>query len=150
MPAHVQQGEDCPFCQIAAGRESGIDLIAEDREWVAFFPDSPAALGHLLIVPREHVVDFWQLDSRLALQLVVAAQRLGRAVRRAVGAEGLNLITSAGAAAEQTVFHLHLHVLPRWNGDSLELWPDVNPRRSPEELQAAAARIRRELAADAC
>jgi diadenosine tetraphosphate (Ap4A) HIT family hydrolase len=45
---------------------------------------------------------------------------------------------------------LHLHVRPRWNGDSLELWPDVNPRRSPEELQAAAARIRRELAADAC
>ena len=137
---------DCPFCGIAASRTRDAVVVAESRDWVAFFPREPAALGHTLVIPREHVADFWQLPVEAIPRLMRAAQVVGEAVCSATGADGMNLITSAGVVAEQSVFHLHLHLLPRWAGDGIEIWPDPDPQHDVGQLRDTADAIRRLLA----
>lgn len=91
---------------------------------MAFFPLEPATLGHTLVVPREHIPDIWDLDEGTAGHLSKAVVRLARAVQIAIEPQGLNIIQSNGEAASQTVFHLHVHIVPRWTGDAVgRIWP---------------------------
>jgi diadenosine tetraphosphate (Ap4A) HIT family hydrolase len=113
----------CPFCAIAANEDTDVEVIYEGKEMLAFFPESPATPGHTLIIPRDHVTDFWNADLPLVEELSAVAVRIGRAIDAALKPEGMNLITSAGEVAEQTVFHLHLHLVPRWRDDELDIWP---------------------------
>jgi histidine triad (HIT) family protein len=125
---HGSEGTDnCPFCAIAAGRDQSVEVVCSASSWVAFFPTDPATPGHTLVIPRAHVRDLWSAEPSLRAELIEAVSKVGNAVRAAVEPEGMNLITSAGDAAEQTVFHLHLHVVPRWADDRLDIWP---PKRS--------------------
>src|SRR5207237_390139 len=103
-------------------------IVCETESTLAFFPLKPAALGHTLVIPKRHVSDLWSADAALASQLMVAVLNVGRAIQLALKPEGMNLINSAGAAAWQTVFHLHLHVVPRWEGDHIKrIWPPAEP-----------------------
>jgi histidine triad (HIT) family protein len=120
---------DCPFCAIARGDGGSVEIVCEAPHWVAFFPPEPAALGHTLVIPRLHVADLWAADADLATELMQGAIRVGRAVRSALTPDGLNLISSSGTAAEQTVFHLHLHIVPRWANDEFHIWPTHRPMR---------------------
>jgi histidine triad (HIT) family protein len=129
---------ECPFCRIADGLEQA-ELVCERASWLAFFPPQPATPGHTLIIPRAHVADLWSADPELAHALVDAAIEVGRAVDRAVSPEGMNLISSAGEAAEQTVFHLHLHIVPRWRADELDIWPPKTPMQTKLKEDLAAA-----------
>jgi histidine triad (HIT) family protein len=140
---------DCDFCAIARGENDRVEVVCDDERWVAFFPLEPATPGHTLIIPREHVQDFWAAPPDLAAELARAALRVGRAIQEAVIPEGMNLITSSGAAAEQTVFHLHLHVVPRWRRDGFgAIWPR-EPRYEDESLlEGIADRIRAACAAE--
>lgn len=91
---------------------------------VAFFPTDPATLGHTMVIPREHIPDIWSLDEERAGELARATLRVANAVRAATGPEGLSIIQSNGEVASQSVFHLHVHVVPRWGGDGLgPIWP---------------------------
>jgi diadenosine tetraphosphate (Ap4A) HIT family hydrolase len=114
---------DCPFCAIVAGEDDSVELIAESGSWVAFFPSTPATPGHTLLIPRRHVADLWSAEPQLGAELAVAAIGIGRAIQRALEPEGMNLITSKGEAGEQSIFHLHLHLVPRWREDALDIWP---------------------------
>lgn len=115
---------DCPFCEIVHREDRDVREVYRDDRVVAFFPTEPATLGHTLVVPREHVPDIWSLDEELAADLGRVVVRLSAAVRRAVAPEGLNIIQSNGASATQTVMHLHVHLLPRWEGDAVgRIWP---------------------------
>lgn len=138
----------CPFCSIARGEDQSVEVLGETASWVAFFPQTPATPGHTLLIPREHVRDFWTADQTLVKELASGAIRLGQAICSALDSEGMNLITSAGEAAEQSVFHLHIHLVPRWDGDALDIWPPkkVMEREVREDLGAA---IRDVLAEDA-
>ena len=114
----------CDFCAIADGADSAVEIICQEPEWVAFFPQRPATPGHTLIIPRVHVTDLWHADPSLGAALASATIRVGQAITAALAPAGMNLITSAGTAAEQTVFHLHLHVVPRWPDDGFgRIWP---------------------------
>jgi len=136
----------CPFCRIARGEDASVEVICQAEPWVAFFPPEPATLGHTLIIPRAHVPEFWSLDDALAGELARAAIRVGRAIDRAVTPEGMNLITSSGDAAEQTVLHVHLHVVPRWRRDGFgRIWPPERPM-SHEAKEDLAELIRAECA----
>ncbi len=91
---------------------------------VAFFPLEPATLGHTLVIPTSHIPDIWALDDVTASTLAYATMCVARAVREALAPDGLNIIQSNGAAATQTVEHLHVHVVPRWEGDAMgRIWP---------------------------
>lgn len=115
---------DCPFCEIVQREDRDVREVYRDDRVVAFFPTEPAALGHTLVVPREHVSDIWSLGEDLAADLGRVVVRLSAAVRRAVEPQGLNVIQSNGEAATQTVMHLHVHLLPRWEDDGIgRIWP---------------------------
>src|SRR4051812_12151004 len=113
----------CPFCAIARREDRSFELVCESTSWVAFVPLAPATPGHTLIIPRAHFPDLWALDATLAAELISGAIRVGRAIRLALEPEGMNLITSSGEEAEQTVFHVHLHLVPRWESDGFgQIW----------------------------
>lgn len=128
----------CGFCSIAAGEDDSTEVVCESDGWIAFFPTEPATPGHTLVIPRLHVPDVWALEPALGAELMGAVIRVGRAIQSAVSPEGMNLISSSGAAAEQTVFHVHLHIVPRWHRDGIDpIWPPK--KRMNEELKEGVA-----------
>jgi histidine triad (HIT) family protein len=133
----------CPFCSIARGDDADVEVVCRGEGWVAFFPLEPATPGHTLIIPNTHVSDLWEADRRIAEDVMDAVWRVGRAIRESLRPDGLNLITSAGRVAEQTVFHLHLHVVPRWAQDNFgPIWPIAGITYSDDRLQDVSNRIR--------
>jgi histidine triad (HIT) family protein len=135
----IDATKECPFCLIARGVAQDTAVVGGADDWVAFFPLHPATRGHTLIIPREHVPDLWSADLQLAGSLAKAAVQVGQALQSALSPDGMNLITSSGQAAEQTIFHFHLHVLPRWETDAIgPIWPsqeEGDARADPELRQ---------------
>ncbi len=132
---------DCLFCRIVAG-ELPATIVAEDEHTVSFMDINPATRGHALVVPRAHAVDLLSIDSHDLREVIVAAQRLAGRAKERLGAAGVNLINSCGAAAWQTIFHFHVHVIPRYEGDPLRLPWQPHPG-DPQEIAAAAAELSR-------
>lgn len=136
---------DCAFCAIIAGDDASVETIHEDKTWIAFFPVDPATPGHTLVIPRRHVSDLWRLEAPLSDDLMTAVIRVGRAIQSTLTPEGMNLITSAGRTAEQTVFHVHLHIVPRWHKDGFgKIWP-IEGKYEDAELGDVADSIRTAL-----
>lgn len=118
LPSHpisVQDTSDCPFCRIIRG-VAPADVVRDTGDCLVFHPLNPVALGHVLVVPKMHVQDALQLPVVTGLAFTRAAEYAAWQ-----GAHGYNLITSAGEEATQTVFHLHVHVVPRRPFDGLRL-----------------------------
>jgi histidine triad (HIT) family protein len=142
MATPDSSNEDCAFCAIGRGETSSVEVVAEASDWIAFFPLEPATPGHTLIIPRTHVIDLWHVQPPLGAELMTAVIVVGRAIETALHPEGMNLITSAGSTAEQTVFHLHLHLVPRWQRDGFgNIWP-TGSRYEDDDLDGVADRIR--------
>jgi histidine triad (HIT) family protein len=131
---------DCLFCKIVAG-EIPSERVDEDERTVAFMDINPATRGHALVIPRRHAVNLLEIDADDLAATIAAAQRLARTAVERFGADGVNLINSCGADAWQTVFHFHIHVIPRYKGDPLKL-PWTPAPGDPEEIAAAAQQLR--------
>jgi histidine triad (HIT) family protein len=136
----VSADPDCLFCKIVAG-ELPSQRIDEDERTVAFMDVNPATRGHALVVPREHAKDLLEVDPEDLAATVLAAQRLARRISERLSPDGVNLINSCGRAAWQTVFHLHVHVIPRYVEDPLRL-PWVPGPGDPDEIAAVARELR--------
>jgi histidine triad (HIT) family protein len=138
--AMADRDPDCIFCKIVAGDLPGT-IVAEDERTVAFMDVSPATRGHVLVVPRRHAADLGEVADEDLTACAAAARRLARRAREALGADGVNVMNSWGEAAWQTVFHFHMHVIPRYAGDPLRLpW---QPAPGDEgEIKAAAEALR--------
>jgi diadenosine tetraphosphate (Ap4A) HIT family hydrolase len=135
---------ECIFCRILRG-ELPAALVYQDDAVVAFMDIAPVNPGHLLVVPRTHAAGLEDLPEASGGAMFAAAQRLAGALRRSrLRCEGINLFLADGAVAGQEVFHIHLHVLPRFAGDAVRFtWPRTRPAR--EELEEAAAAVRERL-----
>ena len=131
--------QDCIFCKIVTG-ELPATIVDQDEHTLAFMDINPATRGHALVIPRAHAMDLLNIDERDLEAVAVAAQRLARRAKERLGADGVNVINSCGAAAWQTVFHFHLHVIPRYIDDPLKL-PWTPAPGDPAEIAAAAAAI---------
>jgi histidine triad (HIT) family protein len=132
---------DCLFCRIVAG-ELPANVVAQSDRAIAFMDINPATRGHALVVPRAHADDLREVgDADLAACAQLAAA-LARVATAELGAAGVNLINSCGRAAWQTVFHFHIHVIPRYEGDPLRL-PWTPAPGDAEEIGAAAEAYRR-------
>jgi histidine triad (HIT) family protein len=127
---------DCIFCRIVAG-ELPSTIVDEDERTVSFMDISPATRGHVLVVPRAHSPDLLAVAPEDLEAVAMAAQRLARRAKERLGADGVNLLNSCGAAAWQTVFHFHVHMIPRYRDDPLRL-PWVPGPGDPDEIAAAA------------
>jgi histidine triad (HIT) family protein len=129
---------DCLFCKIVAG-EIPATILAEDERTIAFMDINPATRGHALVIPRAHAADIHAIDPADLQAVAVAAQKIARrAVSGGLGAAGVNLLNSNGPAAWQTVFHFHVHVIPRYDGDPLRL-PWIPAPGDMDDIRAAAA-----------
>lgn len=128
---------DCLFCKIVAG-EMPATIVAEDDRTMAFMDINPATRGHALVIPRAHAQDLLSIDSEELQAVIVASQRLAAVIKERLGADGVNLLNCCGSAAWQTVFHFHIHVIPRYSNDPLKL-PWI-PHPGDEDEIAAAAR----------
>jgi histidine triad (HIT) family protein len=111
---------DCIFCQIAAG-ELPAHKLHEDEHTIAFMDINPATRGHALVIPRRHARNLLEIAPEDLSAVAVTAQQIARRVSERLGADGVNLINSCGSVAWQTVFHFHIHVIPRYSGDPLVL-----------------------------
>jgi histidine triad (HIT) family protein len=131
---------DCLFCKIVAG-ELPATVVAEDERTLAFMDINPATRGHALVIPREHAADLLEIGQEDLAAVAAAAKRLAACAKEALGADGVNLINSCGAAAWQTVFHFHVHVIPRYRDDPLKL-PWVPAPGDADEIAAAGAALR--------
>ena len=127
---------DCLFCKIVAG-ELPATRVHEDERTIAFMDINPATRGHLLVIPREHSRDLCEIGAEDLAACAATAQKLAGDARERLGADAVNVLNCAGAAAWQTVFHFHLHVVPRYEGDPLRLpWSPTPGDR--DEIAAAA------------
>ncbi len=129
---------DCIFCQIVAG-EIPAQIVAQDERTLAFLDIAPATRGHTLVIPRRHSTDLLDTDPEDLQAVIVAAQAIARRVMERLGADGVNLLNSNRRAAWQTVFHLHVHVIPRYEHDPLKLPWIPQPGDSEEIAQTAQA-----------
>jgi histidine triad (HIT) family protein len=131
---------DCLFCKIVAA-EVPATVVGEDERTLSFMDINPATRGHALVVPREHAADLLEIGQEDLAAVAAAAKRLAARAKEALGADGVNLINSCGAAAWQTVFHFHVHVIPRYRDDPLKL-PWVPAPGDADEIAAAGAALR--------
>jgi len=136
----VERDPDCLFCRIVAG-ELPATIVAQDDRTIAFMDINPATRGHALVIPRAHARDLHEVDEADLMACVAVARGLAGRARDALGATGVNLLNAAGAAAWQTVFHFHLHVIPRYEGDPLRL-PWIPGPGDPDTIAAAGAVLR--------
>lgn len=109
----VVMSDQCLFCGIVAGHFPSVQ-VAEDDATYAFMDINPASEGHLLVVPKRHSTDLLEIPAEDLTAVTVAAQRIARSATGELGADGVNLLNCCGAAAWQTVFHFHMHVIPRY------------------------------------
>jgi histidine triad (HIT) family protein len=131
---------NCVFCRIVA-REIPATVVHEDEHTLAFMDLGQVNPGHVLVAVRAHAENLYGLNDAQAGAVLRAAARVARAIRDAFGPEGLSVYQANGKAAGQTVFHYHVHLVPRYEGDGMALtWPVKNPAR--EKLEEAAAKIR--------
>ena len=133
----------CLFCEIVGGR-SPSSVVFRDGRCIAFMDIQPVNPGHLLVVPIEHAATLSDLDEDVGAHVFRVAQRLAGALRASgIRCEGINLFLADGEAAGQEVFHVHLHVLPRFYGDGfgLRFGPNYTNKPDRQELEAAAQRV---------
>jgi histidine triad (HIT) family protein len=134
------EGSECLFCGIIAG-DVPAQVVDSDEHTVAFMDINPATAGHALVVPRTHSADLFEISDDDLEHTMVAARRLARRMKAALSPDGFNILNACGAAAWQTIFHFHLHVVPRYEDDPLEL-PWVSAAGDPSEIAAVADQIR--------
>jgi histidine triad (HIT) family protein len=133
----------CAFCEIVAGRVPA-NVVYEDERTLAFLDIHPANPGHTLVVPKRHVADVYTLDDADAAAVMSTVRCVARAIRQALAPDGLNLFQTNGRAAFQSVFHFHMHLIPRWWNDGLLPPRGATPRRD-DDLAATADKIRQAI-----
>jgi len=135
---------ECVFCKIVA-KQIPATVVHEDAHALAFMDIGQVNPGHVLVAAKAHAENIYALDDAQAAAVFLAAARVARGIRAAFSPEGLSVYQANGRAAGQTVFHFHIHLVPRVAGDGMNLtWPVKNPPR--EKLEAYAAQIRQKLA----
>lgn len=112
--------ENCIFCKIANGEIPAATLY-EDDDFRVILDLGPASKGHALILPKEHYANLYELPDEMAAKVIILAKKMITKLTGVLGCDGYNLVQNNGSAAGQTVFHFHLHMIPRYEGDQVGL-----------------------------
>lgn len=135
--------KDCLFCKISNG-EIPSATIYEDNDFRVILDIAPASKGHALIIPKEHFQDIFDIDALTAGKLFSLATEVARAMKAVLHCDGMNIVQNNGLIAGQTVFHFHLHLIPRYEGDGVNLgWPQHET--DAEANQELAREIRKRI-----
>jgi histidine triad (HIT) family protein len=133
---------DCIFCKIV-NREIPADIIYEDDHTLAFVDIKPVNRGHSLVIPKQHSTDLLEAKEQDLIALTKTVQKVATAVKKALGASGINISANNGAAAGQVVFHTHYHIIPRFAADGLTPWPHHDSE--PKTRQELAEEIKKHI-----
>lgn len=141
-PTHVSSGHHCTFCDLLRGAAE-VSTCYEDASVIAFMDIQPVNAGHVLVVPREHYETLNDIPKAVGQHLYDVATRLIPVVQRVAGAEDMNIVVNSGAAAGQTVFHYHIHLIPRRANDGFDIPLPFPGSQMPNRhlLDAMAAQI---------
>lgn len=112
---------DCVFCKILRNEVSSRKIF-EDETTFAFLDISPVSKGHILVIPKKHFVDVCDCDDVYLRDVISTCRKMGLLVKEKLGASGFNIVNASGKDAQQTVFHLHFHVVARYEGDGIDMW----------------------------
>lgn len=115
---------DCVFCRIVS-KQVPARVLYRDEAVICFLPKNLNAKGHTVIAPTGHYADIYDIPSSVGSALFVTAKMLAKRFRNSLGASGVNLLHASGADAQQSVFHFHIHLLPRFSDDQLNAWPQL-------------------------
>lgn len=133
--------ENCVFCKIVAG-EIPSTAVYEDEDFRAILDVNPAARGHVIILPKKHAANIFELEEEEAAKIFPVAKKIASALMKTYDCDGINILQNNGEAAGQTVFHLHVHVIPRYYSDEVKImW---KPGETPD-LEKVAAEIKKNL-----
>jgi len=130
---------NCIFCKIANGEFSSYTLY-EDDDFRVIFDINPATKGHALLLPKEHFENLFELDDKIATKALVVAKKVATALSKELGCDGFNLLQNNGEIAGQTIFHFHLHLIPRYKDDSFS-FSTSHGKIDEEEAASLAMRI---------
>jgi histidine triad (HIT) family protein len=136
---------DCLFCSIVKG-EIPAAKVFENETVLAFLDVNPLTKGHALVVPKRHFENIFDIEKEVLGHVASAAKELSQNMKRGLGATAVNLVNASGPDAEQSVFHFHLHVIPRYEHDDLHLndwWQGKVRKAAPEELSETAQRLQK-------
>lgn len=112
--------ENCIFCKLANG-DIPTNTVYEDADFRAIMDANPANKGHVIILPKNHAADVFALDAETAGKAMKVAKKIAAAVRQVTNCDGVNILQNNGEAAGQTVFHFHIHVIPRFKNDTVNM-----------------------------
>lgn len=135
--------DDCIFCKIANGEIPSTSLY-EDDMFRVILDLGPASKGHALILPKEHFANLYEIQDAYATKAMLLAKRMSKAMVKALDADGFNLVQNNGEAAGQTVFHFHMHLIPRYAGQKGIVEWDPG-ETTPEEMQEIARKVQENL-----
>lgn len=133
--------DNCIFCKILEGEIPSF-TVYEDELFKVIMDRFPAAPGHVLIIPKRHHENIFDMSANVATAIYPLARKMARVVKEAVGAEGINIVQNNGEAAGQAVFHFHLHVIPRHTNDGVQINKTSNGDTTIEELEVVAQKIK--------
>ncbi len=135
---------NCIFCRIIGNEISSVTLY-EDDDFKVIMDISPASKGHAVLIPKKHVANIFEMDEETASKVFVVAAKVAKAIKEQLRCDGLNILQNNGEAAGQTVFHFHIHLIPRFNNDSIQItWAHDSYEQGEAETIAAAIRYRLE------
>jgi histidine triad (HIT) family protein len=135
--------EACILCAVVA-RTTPAERVYEDDSVVAVMDINPATTGHVIVIPKTHSSDLWEISPQDAQRVMAASVQVARMIHEALRPDGMNLVHATGRAAWQSVFHFHLHLVPRYEGDGLvPPWPVDHRGVEGPSLREVAERIRR-------
>lgn len=136
--------ENCIFCKILAD-EIPSAVVYEDEACRAILDNAPAARGHVIILAKKHAANIFELPDEDVAKIFVAAKKIATAIKKTYQCDGVNILQNNGEASGQTVFHLHVHVIPRFDGDRDHINIGWKPNETPDDLSEIVAEIRANL-----
>jgi len=136
---------DCLFCKIANGDIPSIKIFENDNVF-AFLDINPLTEGHCLVIPKQHYADIFEIEDNILKEIIAVAKDIAENAKRNLGATGVQLMNASGKDAEQSIFHFHLHAVPRYANDGLEMnkwWQSKTQNPTQEKLQKLAEKLKR-------
>jgi len=135
---------DCLFCKIVNGEIPSVKIF-ENEDVFAFLDIGSLTMGHCLVIPKKHFENIFDIDNDTLCKIVSVAKNIAENAKRNLGATGVQLVNASGKDAEQSVFHFHLHVIPRYEGDGLKMndwWQTKAQHPADEELKKIAEKLK--------
>ena len=128
--------DNCVFCKIIR-KELPADIVYEDENTICIIPLDMEVVGHLLVIPKQHGQDIFSTSDEALAAVIKTVKKMSLLVKEKLGATGVNIVNASGKDAEQTVFHIHFHIIPRYESDGLKVWPKFpRPATDKKELLA--------------